>query len=115
MDSAVLLDQLLGRGWRVVPFYVRTGCVWQSCELAAVRAIPGRHCPTRLEDLVVLDMPLEDLYGDHWSISGANVPDDASPDEAVFLPGRNPLLLIKPAAVVPDARHRASGDWHARE
>jgi 7-cyano-7-deazaguanine synthase len=24
------------------------------------------------------------------------VPDDASPDEAVFLPGRNPLLLVKP-------------------
>jgi 7-cyano-7-deazaguanine synthase len=42
-------------------------------------------------------MPLADLYGNHWSITGNDVPDDASPDEAVFLPGRNPLLLIKPA------------------
>jgi 7-cyano-7-deazaguanine synthase len=47
-------------------------------------------------DLVLLDMPLRDLYGDHWSISGSDVPDEASPDEAVFLPGRNPLLLVKP-------------------
>jgi 7-cyano-7-deazaguanine synthase len=30
-------------------------------------------------------------------MSGFNVPDDQSPDEAVFMPGRNPLLLIKPA------------------
>jgi 7-cyano-7-deazaguanine synthase len=42
-------------------------------------------------------MPLGDLYSDHWSISGDGVPDDRSPDEAVFLPGRNPLLLIKAA------------------
>jgi 7-cyano-7-deazaguanine synthase len=47
--------------------------------------------------VVEFDMPLADLYGEHWSMSGADVPDDASPDEAVFLPGRNPLLLIKPS------------------
>ena len=81
-----------------MPFYVRTGCAWQSCELAAIERFLGKHadCPD-LSELVVLDMPLADLYGDHWSISGANVPDDSTPDEAVYLPGRNPLLLIKPA------------------
>ena len=47
--------------------------------------------------LVQLEMPLRDLYGSHWSMTGAQVPDDHTPDEAVFLPGRNPLLLIKPA------------------
>jgi 7-cyano-7-deazaguanine synthase len=96
LDSAVLLDQLLDRGWRIVPFYVRTGCVWQVAELAAVRRFLTARAGPRLTDLVLLDMPLADLYGDHWSISGTHVPDDASPDEAVFLPGRNPLLLIKP-------------------
>ena len=50
-----------------------------------------------LFELVQLDMPLEDIYGHHWSITGNHVPDDRSPDEAVFLPGRNPLLLMKPA------------------
>jgi 7-cyano-7-deazaguanine synthase len=35
--------------------------------------------------------------GSHWSITGIRVPDDSTADEAVYLPGRNPLLLIKPA------------------
>lgn len=40
-------------------------------------------------------MPVTDLYGEHWSITGRNVPDADTPDEAVFLPGRNVLLLAK--------------------
>jgi 7-cyano-7-deazaguanine synthase len=97
VDSAVLLDQLLGRGWQVVPFYMRTDCMWQSCELAAVAQFLAAVARPGLMDLVLFDMPLEDLYSDHWSITGDNVPDDTTPDEAVFLPGRNPLLLVKPA------------------
>jgi 7-cyano-7-deazaguanine synthase len=94
-----MLDQLLQRGFRVVPFYVKTGCVWDACELNAVRQVVNslsiEH--ERLDELVLFEMPLEDLYGEHWSISGENVPDDTTADEAVFMPGRNPLLLLKPA------------------
>ncbi len=49
-----------------------------------------------LDELRVFDLPLADLYGDHWSIAGRDVPDAESPDEAVYLPGRNALLCIKP-------------------
>src|SRR4051794_11542328 len=103
IDSAVLLDQLLGRGWQVVPFYVRTGCVWESCELDAVKRFlaklqePASGALPALRELVVFEIPLADLYGDHWSLSGADVPDDHTKDEAVYLPGHNPLHLIKPA------------------
>jgi 7-cyano-7-deazaguanine synthase len=97
VDSAVLLDHLLANGRQVTPFYVRSGCVWQSCELAAVRKFLAAVARPSLSELVVLDVPLADLYGAHWSITGDHVPDDTSNDEAVFLPGRNPLLLIKPA------------------
>jgi 7-cyano-7-deazaguanine synthase len=45
----------------------------------------------------MFDMPLDDLYGDHWSFSGSGIPDERTPDEAVYLPGHNPLLLVKPA------------------
>ena len=97
IDSAVLLDQFLCRGELVFPFYVRTGCAWQASELAATEHFLARIARAKLATLVVLDMPLADLYGDHWSISGTNVPDALTPDEAVYLPGHNPLLLIKPA------------------
>jgi 7-cyano-7-deazaguanine synthase len=46
--------------------------------------------------LVELDMPVDDIYAEHWSMTGEAVPDDRSTDDAVFLPGRNPLLLLKP-------------------
>jgi 7-cyano-7-deazaguanine synthase len=97
IDSAVLLAQLLERGWQVVPFYVETGCAWQECERTAIDRFLNRIAQPRLSQLVVLQMPLADLYGKHWSITGTQVPDDSTPDEAVYLPGRNPLLLIKPA------------------
>jgi 7-cyano-7-deazaguanine synthase len=97
VDSAVLLDGLLARGWQVVPIYVRTGCIWDDAELDAVQKFLAAVARPALDPLVELDMPLADLYGDHWSITGADVPDDATPDEAVFMPGRNPLLLMKPA------------------
>jgi len=97
LDSAILLGQLLSRGWYVTPFHIRTGCFWQQDELLAVDRFLARISQPNLDDLVVFDMPLGDLYGEHWSMSGFDVPNDLSPDEAVFLPGRNPLLLLKPA------------------
>ena|SRR5438105_723097 len=96
MDSAILLDQLLSHGWQVVPFYVRTACVWQACELGAIEHFLADLEQPALNPLVTFDMPLNDLYGDHWSLSGTGAPDESSSDEAVYLPGRNPLLLIKP-------------------
>src|SRR5436190_16321274 len=83
IDSAVLLDQLLARGWQVVPFYVRSGCVWETSELDSARRYLARLKQPALRDLVVLDMPLGDLYGEHWSLSGSDVPDEHTSDEAV--------------------------------
>lgn len=97
IDSAVLLAHLHENGRAVVPFYIRTNCVWQSEELAAVGQFLAVTKLPNVADLVQLELPLPDLYGHHWSITGRHVPDDHTPDEAVFLPGRNPLLLLKPA------------------
>jgi len=97
LDSAILLYQLLSHGWRVRPFYVRTGCLWQAEEIDAVRKLLAECHESNLEGLVELEMPVDDLYADHWSLTGRSVPDQHSTDDAVFLPGRNPLLLLKPA------------------
>jgi 7-cyano-7-deazaguanine synthase len=96
IDSAILLSELLRRGHTVVPFHILTDCVWQSCESQAVTEFLAVMAQANLSPLVQLQMPLGDLYVEHWSMSGRGVPDEHSPDEAVYLPGRNPLLLIKP-------------------
>jgi 7-cyano-7-deazaguanine synthase len=97
LDSAILLHQMLDQGWRIQPFYVRSGCVWQPYEVQAVTELLVAMAQPKLSRLVELDMPVDDLYAGHWSMTGQAVPDSRSPDEAVFLPGRNPLLLLKPA------------------
>jgi 7-cyano-7-deazaguanine synthase len=97
LDSAILLHQMLDEGWRVQPFYVRSSCVWQFHELRAVNALLAALAQPKLARLVELDMPVDDLYAGHWSMTGQSVPDNRSADDAVFLPGRNPLLLLKPA------------------
>jgi len=51
-------------------------------------------CPD-LRPLQILDFPVADLYGSHWSVTGVHVPEASTADEAVFLPGRNILLLAK--------------------
>jgi 7-cyano-7-deazaguanine synthase len=43
--------------------------------------------------LTLLEMPLRRLYGEHWSTTGKDVPDYEAPDSAVYLPGRNVLLI----------------------
>jgi 7-cyano-7-deazaguanine synthase len=94
LDSAIVLGDALRRQ-TVVPIYVRCGLSWEPVELAYLhRYLHALRC-TALKPLVILDQPIADVYGPHWSITGKDVPDADSPDEAVFLPGRNVLLLAK--------------------
>jgi len=95
LDSAILAAHLLGAGRPVRPFYIRSRLIWEGCELAAVRRYLAAIAHPRLAELVLLDLPLADLYQDHWSVTGRNVPSAGTPDAAVYLPGRNALLLIK--------------------
>jgi 7-cyano-7-deazaguanine synthase len=97
LDSSILLKHLVDRGDRVQPFYIRCDLFWQVSELAALRGYLEAVASPRLKPLVVLDLPLADIYGDHWSITGQNVPTEETPDQAVFLPGRNALLALKAA------------------
>jgi 7-cyano-7-deazaguanine synthase len=94
-DSAVLLAESLARYDRVFPLYVRCGLCWEEAELAHLRRFLEVLRGPSLRGLSVLEAPVRDLYGDHWSLTGAGVPAGDTPDDAVFLPGRNVLLLSK--------------------
>jgi 7-cyano-7-deazaguanine synthase len=96
VDSAVLAADLARQGRDVQPLYIRLGLAWEATEEAHLRrflsTLPANSKP---RPLIVLDLPVADVYGAHWSVSGADVPDDTTPDSAVYLPGRNLLLLAK--------------------
>jgi 7-cyano-7-deazaguanine synthase len=94
LDSAILLGNALGRYSRVHPLYIRCGLYWEQAELAGLRKFLAALQPTP-SPLTILDQPAGDLYGAHWSITGQGVPDHTTPDAAVFLPGRNLLLVSK--------------------
>lgn len=92
-----MLAHLLAEGHHVQPFYVRFGLVWERAELASVERLLAAMWQPAIRELVTFDQPLDDLYGPHWSMTGDSVPDAATPDEAVYLPGRNLLLVMKAA------------------
>jgi 7-cyano-7-deazaguanine synthase len=95
LDSAILLGDALRRQTEVHPLYVRTGLIWEPTEFAHLELyLRAVRCPG-LHALTVLVQPALDLYGSHWSVTGKDVPEANSPDKAVFLPGRNLLLLSK--------------------
>src|SRR6516165_11847003 len=95
LDSAILLGEARARCAAVHPLYVRNGLSWEAVELQHLRRFLEAMAAPVLRPLTVLDMPVADLYGDHWSLAGRGVPGADTPDEAVFLPGRNVLLLSK--------------------
>ena len=100
LDSSILLAELLCQGHRVQPFYVRSHLIWEDAELRAVERFShamAERFPGRMDPRVVLDLPVDDLYHGHWSVTGRETPGEGSPDEAVYLPGRNLLLLVKAA------------------
>jgi 7-cyano-7-deazaguanine synthase len=95
LDSAILLAESLRERPAVFPLYVRFGLAWEEAELDHLRRFLDAVRTPALGPLAVLELPVRDLYGDHWSLTGQGVPGARTPDAAVFLPGRNVLLLAK--------------------
>ncbi len=95
LDSAVLLAQV-ARASRAQPVYVGAGLWWEAEEIAIVsRLLAHPRYAARVEPLVRLGVDATDIYPPgHWAVSGAPPAYD-TPDEDVYLPGRNVLLLAK--------------------
>jgi 7-cyano-7-deazaguanine synthase len=96
-DSAILVAELLRHHAAVHPIYVRFGLAWEATEEAHLRSFLETLTGPALCPLVVLDVPIAPVYGSHWSLSGEDVPDERTTDDAVYLPGRNLLLLSLPS------------------
>lgn len=97
VDSAVLAAELCREYSAVFPLFVQSGFIWETTELSYLQRFVESIDRPQLKRIKTLDVPIRDVYGDHWSTTGQNVPDENSPDAAVYLPGRNVFLISKAA------------------
>src|SRR5262245_21877793 len=104
LDSAVLLADEASRD-EVQPIYVSVGLAWEAAERALVdrllTAVPFRD---RMRPLAVLSVDMRDVYAaTHWAVEG-RPPSYHTPDEDVYLPGRNVILFGKAGVFCAAAR-----------
>ena len=98
LDSAVLLAEEAAAG-EVQPIYVSVGLAWEPAEQAMVARFlesgPLQARADRVRRLVSLSVDMRDVYAaTHWAMQG-RPPAYHTPDEDVYLPGRNIVLLGK--------------------
>jgi 7-cyano-7-deazaguanine synthase len=97
LDSAVLLAEEASRG-DVQPIYIGAGLAWETAERDAVaRLLASETLRGRTRPMVALSVDMRDVYAaTHWAVAGTP-PAYHTPDEDVYLPGRNIILLAKAA------------------
>src|SRR5246127_1305575 len=94
LDSAVLAA-LEAQTSHVHPIYVSTGLAWEQGELAALDRLLATPPFRSLAPLARLTFTVRDLYPPaHWALRG-EPPAFDTPDEDVYLTGRNIILLSK--------------------
>jgi 7-cyano-7-deazaguanine synthase len=97
LDSAVLAADEAVDG-DLHPVYVSAGLAWEGAERAIVARFLSRPpLAARARPLVSLSVDMRDVYAaTHWAVEG-RPPAYHTPDEDVYLPGRNVILLAKAA------------------
>jgi 7-cyano-7-deazaguanine synthase len=104
LDSAVLLALAAQRG-RAQPIYVSTGLAWEPHELAcAARLLDAPAYRNNVRPLATLSLDMRDVYPPtHWAIRG-EAPGFDTPDEDVYIEGRNVVLLAKASVFMTRAK-----------
>ena len=100
LDSAVLLAMELHSGQGARPIHIRAGLAWEDAEARAItRLMAQPPFAGRASPVVTLTVDMRDVYpASHWAIRG-QPPAYDTPDEDVYLEGRN-IVLISKAAVL---------------
>ncbi|HEX2340879.1 MAG TPA: 7-cyano-7-deazaguanine synthase [Vicinamibacterales bacterium] len=97
LDSAVLVA-LEAQTSEVTPAYIAVGLAWEAAERAALDALmKTKLFSGRVRPPVILSFDMHDVYPpSHWAIRGIP-PGYDTPDEDVYIDGRNVVLLAKGA------------------
>jgi 7-cyano-7-deazaguanine synthase len=107
LDSAVLAAHE-AQDARVLPVYVSVGLAWEDAEVAMVeRLLASPAYAGKVDPLARVSFTMRDVYSPtHWAIRGVPPAYD-TPDEDVYLVGRNLVLLTKAGVVASKAKaHR---------
>ena len=98
LDSAVLAAHEAQLA-RVVPVYVSVGLAWEDAEVAMVERLLASPAYTNVDALARVSFTMRDVYAPtHWAIRGVPPAYD-TPDEDVYLAGRNLVLLTKAGVI----------------
>lgn len=98
MDSCILLANEAKKNV-AHPIYVETGIPWEWAEKKMLGHFIDTLDSPNIKPVTTLSLPVKALYGDaHWTMSGETVPGYDEPDETVYIPGRN-IILITLAAI----------------
>ena len=108
LDSAVLLADAARGGSAggpsiVQPIYVSVGLAWEAAEQAMVARLLATPPFANAKPPVTLHADMRDVYpATHWAIRGT-APAYDTPDEDVYIEGRNIVLLAKAAVFMARA------------
>jgi 7-cyano-7-deazaguanine synthase len=96
LDSAVLLADAAQHADAVVPLYVAVGFAWEEEERRMLtRLLAASPFAGVVEPVVHLQFDMRDVFpATHWAVRG-EPPGFDTPDEDVYLDGRNVILLSK--------------------
>ncbi|HJU44663.1 MAG TPA: 7-cyano-7-deazaguanine synthase [Vicinamibacterales bacterium] len=105
LDSAVLAAHE-AQHTHVLPVYVCVGLAWEAAEQTMLeRLLSAPVFARKVDPLVRVEFTMRDIYTPtHWAIAGTPPAYD-TPDEDVYLTGRNLVLLTKAGVVA--SKHQA--------
>lgn len=100
LDSAVLLAQEIEQHRGAQPIHVRAGMAWEDAEARTIdRLLALPPYAGRVSPVITLTFDMREVYPpSHWAITGTPPAYD-TPDEAVYLEGRNIVLIAKAAVL----------------
>jgi 7-cyano-7-deazaguanine synthase len=100
LDSAVLLASEMAQADVVWPIHVRAGLAWEAAEARAIARLLASHpFSGRTQPVTTLTVDMRDVYPPaHWAVTG-RPPAYDTPDEDVYLEGRNIVLIAKAAVL----------------
>src|SRR3990172_5224193 len=74
LDSCILVSELSRSYLKLFPVYVQGGLLWEPVEMFGLQKFLSSLKAETIQPLTILRLPLDDLYQNHWSLTGKQIP-----------------------------------------